>query len=343
MAMEANLYALWTKKQTAKGTPATAASSRRMVQVAGDFTTNREDGSERFSDYDRFGSMTDFVNTITGEGNPGIESHPAQLAYIFWLFFGGEAVTGAADPWTHTFTPSANGGFWSTWWVKVGGSVIRREKFNDCKMGGLTVEGSTGAKVVRATPTLLSLDPGEVFDAAGDPSVALPSDNPFLYTEGTGTFDIDGTIFEGQSQFSITWDEGLSPYYGDDVVPVDLVTGNASVGLAATILVDSEGHAKYNSLIYNTAAPTTGTKPVRALTALGSYEFTLTKDTAAGPVTPARDFHLTVPGVKWEPAAAIPPNPEGGAIELALGGSMRKVSGQPATEAVVRIGEAAFT
>jgi hypothetical protein len=343
MALESNIHALWAKKQTAKGAPAVAASARRMVTVAGDFTSNREDGSENFSDMDRFGDMTDFVNTITGEGNPGIETHPAQLAYIAWLFFGNEVVTGAADPWQHETTPQANGGFWSTWWLRVGATVIRREKFNDCKMGALTLEGSTGAKVVRATPTLLSLDPGEVFDGAAEPVTALPTDEPFLYTEGVGTFNIDGTIFEGQSQFSVTWDEGLSPYYGDDVVPVDLVTGNASIGLATTILVDSEGHQKYNSLIYNTAAPASGTKPVRALTALGSYEFTLTRKTAAGPVTPARTCNLLVPGVKWAPDVAVPPNPEGGAVELALAGSMRKVSGQPASRLRVNIGEAAFT
>jgi hypothetical protein len=340
MALESNLYALWAAKQTAKGTSATEAT-RRFRQVAGDLATNREDGSEGFSDLDRFGNMTDFVNTLSGEGAPGLQSTPTEAAWLFWVFFGADTVTGAADPWKHVFTPQTNGGSWVTFWKRVGGSVVQREKFNDCKIGQLVIEGSTGQKVVRVTPSILALDPGEKF--AVDPTQEMPTGEPFLWTEGVGTFKVNGVVLKGSSQFTATWDEGFAPYYGDDVVSIDLTTGNAQITLGTTILVDSEGLGEYNKRIYGEAAPAAGKKPIKVPEALGSYNFTLTKRNSAGPVAPARTMKVEFPGVKWAPDVAIPPSPDGGPVELSLGGGMRKVSPEPGSRITMEIGNAAFT
>jgi hypothetical protein len=340
MALESNLYALWGAKQSAKGTPATEGK-RRFNQVAGDLATNREDGSEGFSNLDRFGDMTDFVNTLTGEGNPGLQTTPTETAWLCWIFFGADTVVGAADPWKHTFTPQTNGGFWATFWKRVGGSVVQREKFNDCRVGQLVMEGSTGQKVVRITPAVLSLDPGEVFTV--DPTIEQPTEDPFLWTEGTGTFAVNTVVLKGSSQFTATWDEGLSPYYGDDVVAIDLVTGNANISLGCTILVDSAGQGEYNKRIYGEAAPTAGKKPLKVPENVGSYKFKLTKKNAAGALVPARTMEVEFPGVKWAPDLAIPPSPDGGAVELSLGGSMRKVGAEPGSKISIECGSAAFT
>lgn len=340
MALESNIYALWAAKQTAKGTPATE-STRRFRQVAGDLAVNRDDGNEGFSDLDRFGNMTDFVNTLIGEGTPGLQMTPTESAWLCWVFFGADTVTGAADPWKHVFTPQTNGGFWATMWARVGGSVIRRQKFNDCKVGQLQIEGSTGQKVMRMMPNVMALDSGEIFSV--DPTSEMPKGEPFLWTEGVGTFAVNGVVLKGSSQFQATWDEGLTPYYGDDVIPVDLTTGNANISLATTILVDSAGLGEYNKRIYNTAAPTAGTKPIKAPEALGSYAFTLTKTNAAGAITPARKMTVEFPGVKWAPDLAIPANPDGGPTELSLAGGMRKVEGSPGSKITIECGNAAFT
>lgn len=340
MALESNIYALWGAKQTAKGTPATEAT-KKFRQVAGDMSTSREDGSEGFSDMDRFGNMTDYVNTLTGEGAPGIQATPTETAWLFWVFFGADTVTGAADPWKHVFTPQTNGGFWATFWKRVGASVARKDKFNDCKIGQLVLEGSTGQKVIRVTPSILALDPGEVF--AVDPTGEMPKEEPFLWTEGQGTFKVNGTVLKGSSQFTATWDEGLSPYYGDDVIAMDMITGNAQITLGTTILVDEEGHKEYNKRIYGTATPAAGVKPIKVPEAVGSYSFKLTKKNAAGVVTPARNMLVEFPGVKWAPDVAIPPSPDGGAVELSLGGGMRKVGVEPGSKITMEIGNAAFT
>lgn len=341
MALESNLYALWAAKQTAKGTPATIGT-KRFVQVAGDVATNREDGSENFSNLDRFGDMTDFVNTVAGEGSPGFEMMPTESAWLCWVFFGADTVTGAADPWKHEFTPQTAGGFWATMWKRVGGSVIQREKFNDCKLGQLVIEGSTAQKVMRIAPAVFSLDPGEIFTSDPLPAT-MTTEDPFLWTEGTGTFAVNATVLKGSSQFTATWDEGLSPYYGDDVVPVDLVTGNANIALGTTILVDAAGQGEYNKRIYGTATPTVGTKPLHTPENVGSYGFTLTKKNAAGVLTPSRKLIVEFPGVKWAPDLSIPPSTDGGAVELSLAGSMRKVGAEPGSKITIECGNAAFT
>lgn len=343
MALESNIYALWAAKQTAKGSVvAGVAATKRLIQVAGDLTVTRDQGAENFSDLDRFGDMADFVNTSIGEGSPGIQGTPDVLAYICWLFFGQEAVAGVADPWEHTFTPGTNGGFWSTWWKRVGQNVILRQKFADCRIGSLQIEGSTGAKVVRVTPTMLSLNPAKTY-AGPDPSAVMPTEDPFLYTEGRGAFSLNGTVFEGQSQFTATWDEARGPYYGDDVTPVDLIEGNATIGIAVTFLVDAEGFAEYNNRTYGDPAPSAGTEPLKDLDPVGSYEFLITKRDSAGLITPSRTFALEIPAVRWSPDVAIPPSPDGGAVEISLAGSMRKNGTDPASTIIIENGVAAYT
>lgn len=344
--VESNISGLWAAKQSAKGSViAGVAATKAFRQVGGDLSTNRDDGSEVWSDLERYGSQTDFVNTIIGEGNPAIEAQPDTLAYLCWLFFGQETVTGSSDPYEHEFTPGTNGGFWSTWWARVGRNVTRKEKFGDALISGLTIEGSTGAKVVRVTPTMMLLAPGIIYTGA-DPTAAISKaagDGPFLYTEGRGAFEVNGVVLNGQSQFTASWDEGLSPYYGDDVVAVDLIPGNPSIGIAVTILADSAGYGEYNKRIYGTASPTAGTAPLKDLEAVGSYEFTLTRKDSAGNLTPSRTFALSIPGVRWAPDVSIPANPDGGPIELSLAGSMRKVTGEAASTITIENGSAAYT
>jgi hypothetical protein len=343
MAMEPNLNALWINKQTAKGTTAAAASAKRGVWVAGDVNVARDDGSENFSTLDRWGDQVSFVNTIVGEGSPGIQGRPDIAAYLAYLFFGQETVTGAADPWSHEATPGT-AGFWATVWKRIGGSIIERQLYGDSKISGIQWEGSTASKVLRITPTILSLNPGEIF--AADPAAAMPTgagEMPFLYTEGQGAFEIDGTVIPGQSQFTVNCDEALGPYYGDDVVPVDLVVGNPTITVAVTLLVDAAGVAQYNTRVYGSATPAAGTKPLHFLDPIGSYEFLLTRKNSAGPITPARSFKLELPGVQWAPDVALPPNNEGGAMELSLAGEARLVTGQPRIRVTVQNGVAAYT
>ncbi len=95
-----------------------------------------------------------------------------------------------------------------------------------------------------------------------------------------------------------------------------------------------------------------GTAPVR-IVFLRSGRVVTADDTnitgAGGEAATATDrghekgFKVEFPGVKWNPDAAIAGNPDGGAVELALGGQTRKIAGEPIIRTTVRTSDAAYT
>lgn len=327
--LEPNIYALWGGKQTAKGTK-NAAPSRRLIQVGGDFNMARDDGEENYSDLTKYGARTDWVNNLTGTGEPNVEATPSELAWLLWVFHGAEVVTSVVGPPTaqkHTFTPQTARGNWATFVRRIGQSIIQRHSFNDCLISRVQIEGSTANKAIRITPRVLCLDPMEVI--AADPTAPMPADSALLYTDGTATFTIDTVVVRGQSQFTLVIDEDLTPVYGDDVTPHDFAQGNAVVTIGVTVLFDQVALDRFNALVYGTTAPAAGTKPLKTIPALGSYTFWLKQRTSAGALN-GREFKLTIPGVKWAIPDAPGPAPDGGSTELAFAGAMRPTTGNPA-------------
>lgn len=339
---ELSINALAAAKQSAKGTAATT-DFKRLKWVAGDLELSRDDGTEEWSDLGKYGSATDWINSVSGGGTPSVEATPEELAALIYWFEGGEtttAVTGPPAKTKHTFVPLPTPGFWTTWFRRVGASQVQRQNFVDTRIGQLVIEGSTAQKAVRITPSLMALDPGAI--VATDPSSTIPEKRPYIYTEGSGSFEIDGAVFRGQSQFTFTTNADLSTVFGDDTVPYDVVPGNPSVTIGATIYFDAQGLAKYNTEVYGTASPTAGTKPRKTVSPLGSYEFTLqARDQETGAVN-GDEFHLLIPGVKWAIPNAPAPSPGGGSAEVALTGSMRVIEGEPAYQLDVTCDSAAF-
>src|SRR5438128_1531970 len=340
---ELQIYGLWAGKQTAKGT-ANVAPAKRFRQVAGAFQSPRDDGSENYSDATSIPDVQDWVNTLVGNGNPGIQATPEELAWLAWAFEGGEttsAVTGPPAKTKHTTTPLPGLGHWLTFATRQGSSVVDRLQHNDSIIGQMVYEGSTANKAVRVTPTVISLDPGE--QRAADPAAAMPAKASFLYTDGTGRFTIDGTTFRGHSQFTFTVNKDLTPVYGDDVSVYDLAIGNVVVTIGVTLFFDTEGRAQWNKIVYGSATPAAGTKPAKYITGIGSYGFDLRARDSAGAVTGDK-FVLSVPKVKWAIPPAPEPNADGGSPELALAGAMRKPAvGTPSYQIDVDCDAAAFT
>lgn len=325
--LEPNIYGLWGGKQVAKGTP-NAAPAHRLPQAAGDFAIEPDDGEERISDGTKYGTSADFVNSRTGAGEPGIQGEPTSTAWLLWMFHGAETVTAVAGPPAaskHRFVPVTGRGHWGSYFRRVGRSVVQRHRFNDSLISRIQVEGSTAQKVVRVTPRIMSLDAGE-YDVA-DPAAALPTDDPFLYTDGVGAFELNGTVIRAHSQFALVIDEDLSYVFADDTIPHDLAQGTAVVTLAVTLKMDADTLALWNELVYGVAAPVAGTRPLRTVPPLGSYAFDLVQRDEAGDPT-GREFTLDVPGVKWAIPPAPAPNVAGGETEVALAGAMRPVAGQ---------------
>lgn len=233
----------------------------------------------------------------------------------------------------HTFTPSLTSGFYATFVRRVGTTTIQRHSFIDCRVGGMTLEGSTANKAVRITPTVLSLDPFKV--VASDPAANLPSGveiNPFRYTDATSQFVFNGVVLNGQSSFTMTLNEDLQPIYGDDAVPYDLAVGNPTATLGLTLIFDSVGQAQWNNLAYGSTTPATGTKPLRSVSSDVTYTATFSQKDSAGNLT-GNILKVTVPRLHVPVPDAPGPNPSGGNAEVTLAGSILPPggAGQPYT------------
>jgi len=320
-AIESRIGSAWFAKQAAKGSPATTAMKLGR-KVGGDMTVARSDGAENYEDGQRFQNSQDFVDNILGNGNPTLQGQPGVLAALFYLMLGQEVVTGAGDPFEHVSTPNSAGSFWSTWWKKVGGGIVLRQKFNDCRLVSLRVEGSSATKIVRVIPTFISLDSGEIF--AGDPVQAEDADDALIYTEGAGRFNIDGVVYRAHSSFAFTVTDGVAPWYGDDVVPQDVVFGQGNIAIEnVTMLVDQAGLSWYYTQIYGTPTPAVGAKPLRNIPLLGSYQIDLRRgalfNVAVASAT-GGTFTLTATGPNGvaQATAPIAYNAAPGAVQTAL-------------------------
>lgn len=331
-ALATNVEAVWLAKQTAKGTPATTAIKKGR-KVTGNFGVDVNYGSENYSDGARFNSASDFVDNITGSGSAGLQGQSGVLAYTSYLMLGAETVTGTG-PYVHTITPGATS-FWTTVWKSLGsGSPVVRQRFNDCRITSLVIEGSSGQKVIRVTPTVMSLDPAEI--VATDPVKADDGTEPLLYTEAEGTFTLGGTVIPGHSAFQMTITDELNPYYGDSVVPMELVTGRGAINFNCTILADVAGLGELYKTYYGTATPSTGAKPAHTVPALGSYTFNATRGST-------EQFQVTFAGLRLAPPDFPAGTPAGGAAELQFTGGGRISGSSPMVSIVVKNADPAYT
>lgn len=332
LLVESNVGAVWAAKQTAKGTAATAAGKKYRMVAGSMPQTNTALGNENFMDGNRFQNAADFVDTIQGGGAPALQVQSGTLAHLMWLFLGQESVTGSG-PFVHTSTPAA-ASFWTTWWKSLGATTIMREQYRDCRMSQLVVEGSTGAKIIRATPTIMSLDPGYITNA--DPVKADDGTLSMNYNQAQGAFLIDGTAISGHSAFTITMTDDLSVYRGDSPYGMALAPGRGTMTIAATILLDDQGLAQFYKLYYGATNPSSGSRPATTLPALGAYRATFTQ--SSGEIV-----DITFSGVRWSPPDAPDGSPDGGAITLALNGGGRINASNPMISCAITNADAAYT
>jgi hypothetical protein len=319
-------------KQTAKGAAASMATAHRLIWLAGDFNMERDEGSTRFSDLSKFGNLYKWLNSQLGSGEPSFAGTSEELAWLLWIFHGAETVTPITGPpaaQKHTFVPSTGRGHWSSFVRRLGVSEISRQQHVDCLITRLAVEMSTGQKDVRVGLRVLSLDPANVPNPDADPSDTIPTEKVLNYVEGATRFTVDTVVYRGQSACAFTLDEDLQAVYGDDTNPFDLVPGTPSLGLSVTLLFDQATRQMWNTKVYGSATPAAGTKPLKTLSALGSYGFDLQQKDAVGVATGV-GFVGAFPNVDWTIPNYPGPALDGGAPEIVLAGVPRQVGGTPA-------------
>lgn len=332
VAIESSAYSLWLAKQTARGSVA-ATADKKLRWVEGGLDIVREFGNENYGDGERFSNATDFTNTVMGSGDPGIQGQPDTAAWLIAQCLGTDTLSGpdGSGIYTHTLTPANAGGRWLTAWKKVGVAVGPvKTKFVDCRMGQLVIAASAGSKVLRLTPSIISISP-EV-GPVSDPVKAEGTEDALLWTECTGTFNIDGLgagVIADIASMEITINDNLAAWYGDDVKPSLIVPGRGVIVVAYTLALTDVTLPQYNKVHYGTGSPAAGTAPTKAIYS-GSLDFKFTRGAAAT----LRELQFTIPKINYSPGLAVSGQADGGVIELPMAGEARK-SGASAMMTVV--------
>lgn len=309
-------------KQTAKGTtpnPAAAVNRSRTKHVSGGFKSGKVLGSEEYSDGNRFGSPSVFTNFTGGQvGQIGIQAQPENTGLFFAQILGSDVVTGASDPYTHTITPSNNGGAWGGWFLKAGQNVgPQRELYWDSKISKLTMSNPRDRNVMHLDMDVASLKPAEVYTV--EPSATEATSDPFYATDATGGTTFDGTVISEIEDSVTEVDTGIEPFWGDSVEPLQLIEKKGAITASVSSIVTDETILKYRKALYNATAPAAGVRPVKNVFYAAATRIWTQSATRTCTVTTPK---IAVDPSNFEEIAA--PMAEGGKRTIQFGGRCLK-------------------
>lgn len=264
------IFDLGIAKQTAKGTPAAAAAFRLRVAGAGSPMPNRV-----VNDLEETGPIREnirsFVSSVGVEGAPEAHVRLPSLGLLLYLALGTKAVSGVADPWTHTFTP-ANILPWFTMWRAVGDLLY--ERLVDCKITQLTLTSEKGAPV-RAAFTVAGLR-AESIDAATFATEAgaatLDDGAPLMHYDGAGKFLIEAAAVSSIERIVLGINNNAGQQQGDSLEGYDVTEGLRTVTVETTQVI--EDVSMYNRFHYGSATPAVGARATRNVLELtGGLDF----------------------------------------------------------------------
>lgn len=209
--------------QASKGTPAATPEKRFFLAGAGSLAPLKERARLAMTDSGR-DLGAGFTSRLGVEGEVPIYLHPSGAASLFKWALGSNADGGADPNYTHTATP-ADDLPWLTVWRNVGDQIL--EKFTDCKLNTLRIEGAAG----QALAVTLGIVGISYEFLASDPVLAALADQPYLFPEAAGLIQLDAAA-QAMHQVSFEINNNLSVYQADDYKPADIDPGGREVGLS---------------------------------------------------------------------------------------------------------------
>jgi hypothetical protein len=323
--------------QSAKGTKATAATTsvgyNRPRWVSGVLTPQKKSGEEEYIDGQRFGSPSQYTDSI-GDGASTIEiqAQPENAGLFLVQVLNVDTVTGGTDPYTHTITSAGTSGKYGSWWQKVGSAVgPERELYWDSKIAKIDLKCGRDQKFMHYGLDIMALKSAEVYTT--DAAKTEDTSDPWLWTEMTGTATFDSTVVPEINGENLTIDTGGKLYFGDDVFPLLFVEGKGTITRTFDAVVTDTILGKFRKVIYGTASPTAGTLPVKDVFK-SSFSTLYTRSVT-------RTLSITTPNVAVKPDGfAIGPQAAGGEIPISFGGSCLKSGATPALTVVALTGDA---
>lgn len=323
--------------QTTKGTPS-AASIERSYLMGGGLAPNRAVADVEESSSGRLRNTT-FVQSVSAVGDPQMAMRPNMIGLLLYAAMGAKAVSGAADPWTHTFTLAASQPY-LTIWRMLGAALF--ERFVDCKVTGLTIE-SAHDNVVTVTATIAGLTPA--FQTAAESAVAAEATEPFLHTDAKALLKVETVVISAIRRVTMTITTGSEIVYGDSV------TGDQVADQQLGITIETEqtilDMAEWNRFHYGSTSPANNAPAIPGVIELAASGLDMTwskRDTTGAAATPARSLQVTATRVQIGNIAGMDVNASGAPLtRVVTYRIVQPVGGGSGLTAILKNGRSTYT
>ena len=296
-----NVFELGIAKQTAKGVAA-AAAAYRLLLAGGDIGPVRTVSALEETGGTRMRTRS-FLAGVRAEGEPEMFVRDDFIGLLAYLAFGAQAISGAADPWTHTLT-MVNAQPWFTVWRMLGDTLY--ERFVDCKVSRFAIHSEAG-QAVRAILGIVGLTPQNKTSAgyAGEVIIAASDGPAFVHAHGQGALSIEGAPVTSIEMLDVNLTEGAAVQQGDAVGGYDVSEGVRELTIQARHAITDR--ALYNRFHYGSAVPADNAAPTPNVVELtGGIDFKWTRQT-----TPERSIQITAPRLEVANIEGYTPSPGG--------------------------------
>ena len=298
------VFQLGFSKQSAKGTPA-ATAVYAVPLLGGNIMPARTVNDLEETTTTRLRAQS-YASLVAVEGEPEYAVRLPSLGLLLYAAMGAKAVTGAADPYTHTFT-LANAQPWFTMWRQAADLVY--ERFVDVKTN-LTLTSEAG-QPVKATFSLsgnTATSQTSASHTTAMASVITDNGDTLMHYDGAGAFLFETVAVSSIERIVLSINNNYTIQQGDSLGGYDVSEGMREITIETTQSITDA--ALYNRFHYGSATPTAGTavNPNTLELAASGIDFLWTQQT-----TPARSLQVTATKLQvteiggWEPGTGNDP------------------------------------
>jgi hypothetical protein len=297
MSSPANIASLRWAKQSGQGTAvadgayvfgARLAGGTQVEPARTDNPFNETTGGRMLSDY--------YASEAHAAGDPQHYLMPLSGTSLLYGCLGAVNTSGSGDPYTHTITAATSRPWWT---VRRMLANLIWERFVDCKVDKIVIQGSTGQPLM-ITASWLGISPQA--ETADDSTVGIIEiTNRYLFYDGQAALKFEGSAVASISDFTLTISNNGQAIGGDSFSPIDISEGELTVELQITKLLLAA--SLRNRLFYNASSPSANTAAVgQVLELAGSpagVDFTFTRSAT-------RTLELAVPRLMLAPYSNQP-------------------------------------
>lgn len=296
-----NLDEIAIALQSARGTAATV-STQRSFTVSDGFepTFGLNENPELRTG--RIGGAP-WRNATGGAGDVVAIVRPKMIGLLLYAALGAKSVSGASDPWTHTFTLAASLP-WVTVWRHF--AEISDVRYMDARISKLVIASRSGAPVTAYVSLVAA---SAAYRTAKETTAAVETADNFEHRHGASALLVEGSSFSTIGDWVLTIESGVALEQSLSG-PMPRLNGLAKISMTFGHVVTDA--ALWNRMIFGSASPSNLAAPSTGpLTLAGSpvgIQFKLTEQ-----ASPERSLQIALPQLAlgpiegWQPALGAGP------------------------------------